>query len=150
MSPRPMRSRPTSGPWSMWILTCLLRILTRLLSCCLLRILTRLLSCLAPSKLALTCDNETLCQWTPLPLTEEAPDRLYLKGGPTGPKGNFHGKGAADKGKGKGKAADMGKGKAADTGKGKWGQGQEQGQEQRHRWQWRGHLSLSSGTALID
>ena len=55
MSPRPMRSRPTSGTWSMWILTCLLRILTRLLSCCLLRILTRLLSCLAPSKLALTC-----------------------------------------------------------------------------------------------
>jgi len=63
-----------------------------------------------------TRGNETLCQWTPLPLTEDAPDRLYLKGGPTGPKGNFHCKGAADKGKGKGKAADTGKGKG---GKGK-------------------------------
>ena len=87
--------------------------------------------------------NETWRQWVGTVLTEDANNQQYLKGGPTGPKGGFHGKG---------------KGKAADTGKGKGGQGQEPGQVQRHgqgqepghQRQGRGHLSLCSGTALID
>jgi len=69
--------------------------------------------------------RETLRQWVATPLTED--DQLYLKGGNTGPKGNFYteaenkgkGKGAAGKGKGgegKSKGKNKGKGKGKDQG----------------------------------
>jgi len=68
--------------------------------------------------------RETWRQWVGTPLAQD--DQLYLKGGNTGPKGNFDTNGA-DKGKGKG-AADKGKGKGtASKGKGKGGECKSKG-----------------------
>ena len=54
--------------------------------------------------------NQTWCEWHATPLIEE--QQLYLKGGHTGPKGEFHTKGKGEfhtKGKSKAKGNITGK-----------------------------------------
>ena len=67
--------------------------------------------CPAPNGYWHVCYNhsgrQTWQQWVGTPIVKNNEDQLYLKGGRSGPKGNFHFKGA---GKGVGKGMGNGKG----------------------------------------